>query len=87
MVIFNCGNTQNCWSLYVNNKKLFFSFVYKMVLKIKKETWENNGIELIVDSVNTSWLNENHIEEQLRHKNLQVITNKYDKIYKKTDMN
>ena len=72
-VIFNWENTQNYWSLYVNNKKLFFSFVYKMVLKITKETWENNGIEVIVDSVNTLWLNEKHIEEQLGHKNVQVI--------------
>ena len=52
-----------------------------MVLKITKETWENNGIEVIVDSVNT--LTEKHIEEQLGHENLQVITNKYNKIYKK----
>ena len=55
-----------------------------MVLKITKETWENNGIEVIVDSVNTLWLNEKHIEEQLGHKNLQVITNKNNKIYKKS---
>ena len=54
-----------------------------MVLKITKETWENNGIEVIVDSVNTLWLNEKHIEEKLGHKNLPAITNKYDKIYKK----
>ena len=55
-----------------------------MVLKITKETWENNGIEVIVDSVNTLWLNEKHLEEQLGHKNLQVITNKNNKIYKKS---
>ena len=55
-----------------------------MVLKITKETWENNGIEVIVDSVNKLWLNEKHIEEQLGHKNLQAITNKYDKIYKRS---
>ena len=35
-----------------------------MVLKITKETWENNGIEVIADSVNALWLNEKHIEEQ-----------------------
>ena len=29
-----------------------------MVLKITKETWENNGIEVIVDSVDALWLNE-----------------------------
>ena len=54
-----------------------------MVLKITKETWRNNGIEVIVDSVNALWLNEKNIEEKLGHKNLPVITNKYDKIYKK----
>ena len=45
---------------------------------------DNNATEVIVDSVNTLWLNEKHIEEQLGHKNLQVITNKYNKIYKKS---
>ena len=54
-----------------------------MVLKITKETWENNGIEVIVDSVNALWLNEKNIEEKLGHKNLPAISNKYDKIYKK----
>ena len=48
---------------------------------------DNNATEVIVDSVNTLWLNEKHIEEQLGHKNLQVITNKHDKICKKADMN
>ena len=50
-----------------------------MYLKITKETWENNGIEVIVDSFNALWLNEKNIG----HKNLPVITNKYDKIYKR----
>ena len=54
-----------------------------MVLKITKETWENNGIEVIVDSVSALWLNEKNIEEKLGHKNLPVITNKYDKLCKK----
>ena len=52
-------------------------------MKNYKKIWENNGIEVIVDSVNALWLNEKHIEEQLGHKNLPVITNKYNKIYKK----
>ena len=55
---------------------------YKMV-DISKKSYENNGIEVIVDSVNALWLNERHIEEQLGHKNLPAVTNKYDKIYKK----
>ena len=50
---------------------------------ITKEAFENNSIEVIIDSVNTLWLNEKHIEEKLGHKNLPAITNKYDKIYKK----
>ena len=54
-----------------------------MVFKIIKERWENNGIEVIVNSANALWLNEKHIEEQLGHKNLPAITNKYNKIYEK----
>ena len=53
------------------------------MIDITKETLENNDIEVIIDGVNTLWLNEKHIEEQLGHKNLPAITNKYDKIYKK----
>ena len=60
--------------------------VYKM-FNITKETLKNNGIEVIVNSVNELWLNEKNIEEQLGQKNVQVITNKYNKIYKKVDMN
>ena len=58
-----------------------------MVLKITKETLENNGIEVIVDSVNTLWLNEKNIEEKSGHKNLPVVTNKYEKYTKNVDMN
>ena len=43
------------------------------MINITKKALENNGIEVIVDSVNTLWLNEKHIEEQLGHKNVQVI--------------
>ena len=56
--------------------------VYK-VFNITKETLENNGIEVIVDSANALWLNEKNIEEKLGHKNLPVISNKFDKMYKK----
>ena len=75
-------NSQNSRSLYVNNKKIFFC-VYKM-FNITKETLENNGIEVIIDSVNALWLNENNIEEKLGHKNLPVISNRYNKIYQKS---
>ena len=57
-------------------------WIYK-IINITKKTLENNGIEVIVDGVNTLWLNEKNIEEKLGHKNLPVITNKHDKIYKK----
>ena len=50
---------------------------------ITKETYENNNIEVIVDYNDTLWLNEQHIEEPLSHKNLAVIANKYDLIYRK----
>ena len=51
--------------------------MYKMV-DITKEARKNNTIEVIVDSVNILWLNEKNIEEQLGHKDLPSITNKYD---------
>ena len=56
--------------------------MYKMV-DIGKETYENNNIEAIVDGIGTLWLKEKHIEEKLGHKNLPVITDKYDQGYKK----
>ena len=56
--------------------------VCKMV-DINKKTYENNDIEEIVDCIGMLWLNEKHIEEKLGHKNLPVITNKYDPVYKK----
>ena len=39
--------------------------------------------EVVIDGVNTLRINEKHVEEQLGHKNIPAITNKYDKIYKK----
>ena len=39
--------------------------------------------EVVIDGVNILWINEKHVEEQLGHKNIPAITNKYDKIYKK----
>ena len=60
----------------------FWVCMYKMV-DIGKEPYENNNIEVIVDGIGKLWLNEKHIEEKLGHKNLPVITNKYDQVYKK----
>ena len=55
--------------------------IYKIV-NINKKTYENNGIESIVDDTGTLELNEKHIEKKLGHKNLPAITNKYDQMYK-----
>ena len=41
-----------------------------------EETYENNGIEVIVDNNGTLWLNTKHLEEKLDHKKLVVITRK-----------
>ena len=57
------------------------------MLILPKKTFENNDIEVIVDSVNTLCLNEKNIEKKLFHKNLPVITNKHNKTYKNADMN
>ena len=38
------------------SKKFFFLRLYKMV-DITKEAFENNDIEVIIDGVNTLWLN------------------------------
>ena len=50
---------------------------------ITKETYENNGIEVITDKIAELWLNERHIQKQLRLKNLPALANKYDEEYKK----
>ena len=49
-----------------------------------KKTLENNSIEVIADSGNALWQNHKNIEEKSGHKNLPVVTNKSDKIYKKS---
>ena len=56
--------------------------MYKMV-DIGKEKYKNNDIEVIIDGIGMLRLNEKHNEEKLGHKNLPVITNKYDQVYKK----
>ena len=48
---------------------------------ITKETYENNGIEVITDNFNNLWLNERHVEKQLGLTNLPALTNKYIKKY------
>ena len=57
------------------------------MIDISKETLENSDIEVVIDGLNTLWLNEKHIEVQkhiqLVHRNVPAITSKYNKIYKK----
>ena len=52
------------------------------MVNINKEKYENNGIEVILDNLNTLWLNETHVQKQLGHKNLLEVTNNYDEEYK-----
>ena len=64
------------------------SFLYRKKARhknsaITKETYENNGIEVITDKIGELWLNERHIQKQLGLKNLPALTNKYDEEYKK----
>ena len=77
---------ENIKNFYLFN--FFLSFLYIKGLDIKmaaitKETYENNGIEVITDKIGELWLNERHIQKQLGLKNLPALTNKYDKEYKK----
>ena len=50
---------------------------------ITKETYENNGIEVITNEFVKLWLNGRHIPKQLGLKNLPALSKKYDKEYKK----
>ena len=59
--------------IYRTKMIIFFSFVYIRILVITKETWQNNGIEVIeLNGIN--WLNEKPIEEGLDHCALRNIT-------------
>ena len=54
------------------------------MVNITKETYENNGIEVIItDKFGELWLNERHAQQQLGLENLPALTNKYDEKYKK----
>ena len=50
---------------------------------IIKETYENNGIEVITNEFDELWLNERHGQKQLELRNLPALTNQYPKEYKK----
>ena len=72
---------------HYKNKIYFFSCVCIKWLILPKKHLKTMTIKVIVDSVNALWLNERHTEEQLGHKNLPAVTNKYGKNIQKTQMN
>ena len=49
---------------------------------IIENTWKNNGIEVIIVN-NVKWLNEKHLENNLKHSNLSMLTLKYADCFKK----
>ena len=53
------------------------------MVNITKETYENNGIQVITDKNGKLWLNERHVQQKLGLKNLPALTNQYPKEYKK----
>ena len=57
------------------------------MVNFTKEAFENSEIEVIVDSANTLWLNEKHIEEKLGHIVYQQLQTNATKYTKNTDMN
>ena len=44
--------------------------------EVTKETWQRNGVELIVFN-GKKWLNEINIKDQLKHSNLTAVTLQY----------
>ena len=53
------------------------------MVEISAKTYENNGVEVVVDNNRTLWLNEKHIEERLHYKNSPGITWKYHPDFRK----
>ena len=51
------------------------------MVNITKETYENNGIEVITDEFGKLWLNERHVQKQIGHTNLVQLKRRYDKKY------
>ena len=45
---------------------------------------ETNGVEVIVFN-GIKWLNEKHIEAQIKHSNLREVTSKYPSDFRKRD--
>ena len=54
----------------------FFFYLLNIMVFITKNTWEKNGIEVIIVD-NIKWLIEKHVEINLGHSNLSMMTLKY----------
>ena len=52
------------------------------MVEITKETWERNGVEIIVFN-GKNWLNETNVKDQLKHSNLAAVTLQYPQKYRK----
>ena len=53
------------------------------MVNITKETYENNGIEVITNQLGELCLNERHVQQQLGLKSLPALSKKFDEEYKK----
>ena len=51
---------------------------------ITTDTWQKSGVEVVIFN-DIKWLNKKHIEEQLQHFNLTMITTKYPEYLQKSD--
>ena len=65
-------NTQELLNICTIKTFYFFQCAWIKWLILAKKTFENNGIEVIVDGIGTLSLNQKHIKEKLCHKNLPV---------------
>ena len=56
------------------------------MVDITRKTYEQNGIETIVDNDGILWLSEKHIEEGLAHKNVEKLQQNIIQIIENIDM-
>ena len=68
---------------HLHHQKKFLCVCMHKMVDISKKAYESNDMEVIVDGTGTILLHEKHAEEKSSHKNVPVITNKYDPAYKK----
>ena len=57
------------------------------MVNITKETYENNGIEVITNKLGELWLNERHVQQQLGHKIYLHLQTNTTQILKNADLN